>query len=206
MSRPFARGPYAARLEYFSRVLARYGGTSAGTRRLLEVTQGDGSLGVAFRRQGFRVTTLTASDPWPRVEFPGFDVVCCCDVLDNRRQALVLLGQVGGALCPGGVLLYGSVRRQSRTAWLTRRDLLDPTEVEGVLRREGLAHGKLVRLEDGGTGLVGYAASAVRILGSIPEPSGRWCYDPITARWTFLPRAGDRSTNPNLRSAPELAE
>ena len=94
MPRPFARGPYAARLEYFRRVLAKYGGTSAGTRRLLEVTRGDGVLGVAFRRQGFRVTTLTASDRWSRVEFLGFDVVCCCDLLDERRGALVLVRQV----------------------------------------------------------------------------------------------------------------
>jgi len=185
MSRPFARGPYAARLEYFRRVLARYGGTSAGTRRLLEVTQGDGFLGGAFRRQGFRVTTLTASDPWPRVEFLGFDVVCCCDVLDERRGALVLARQVARALRPGGVLLYGSVRRRSRAAWLMRTRPLDPPELERALRREGLAHGELVGLEDGGAGLVAYAACAVRILGSSPEPSGRWCYDPDTARWTF---------------------
>jgi SAM-dependent methyltransferase len=184
MSRPFARGPYAARLEYFRHVLARYHGTTAGTRRLLELTQGDGSLGSAFRRQGYRVTTLPASAPWPRVEFPGFDVVCCCEALDDRRRSL-LVRLVARLLRPGGVLLYGSVRRRPRAPWLGSGHLLDPNELERALRREGLAPGELVGLEDGRPGTAAYAASAVRMLGSIPEPSGRWCYDRLTERWTF---------------------
>lgn len=207
MSRPLARGPYAARLDYFRQVLARYHCTPAGSRRLLEVTRGDESLGSAFRRQGLRVTTISSSAGWPRAKLQEFDVVCCCDLLDERRRSLVLVSQVAGSLRPGGLLLYGSVRRRSGGAWLTRTHLLSPAELERVLRREGLGPGQLVRLEDGRAGLEAYAACAVRILGTAPEPTGGWCYDPVTARWTFLPGAATaRDTDPNPLSAPELAD
>jgi hypothetical protein len=77
------------------------------------------------------------------------------------------------------------VRRRPRVPWLTRALLLEPAELERSLHREGLAPRDLVRLENGTAGLVAYAACAVRLPGTMPEPPGRWRYDGVSGRWTF---------------------
>lgn len=206
------------RFAYFRGVLARQLGTSPSGLRVLDIGCGGGFLAEEFATLGCRVTGV---DPSPasidaarahaarrglRVDYrvgageelptpdAGFDVACCCDVLEHVSDVDRVISETARVLAPGGLYLFDTINRTRASRlfaikavqqWrLTRLTdvafhawdmFITPAELAATLERHGLAVGET-------TGL-GARATPLTVLRSLASARlGRITYGELSRR------------------------
>jgi 2-polyprenyl-6-hydroxyphenyl methylase/3-demethylubiquinone-9 3-methyltransferase len=169
------------RFAYFHEVLRQRFGASHGPLSVLDVGCGGGLLSERFASIGCAVTGIDRSLPTLAAarehaqaagldidyrpgdahtlpfDAAGFDVVCCCDVLEHVADVDRVVGEIARVLKPGGVFFFDTINRTWRSKllaiklaqdWpLTRlvpRDVhvwtqfIRPSELAASLERHGL--------------------------------------------------------------------
>jgi 2-polyprenyl-6-hydroxyphenyl methylase / 3-demethylubiquinone-9 3-methyltransferase len=206
------------RFAYFRDVLARHFDARLAGLRVLDIGCGGGFLAEEFAGLGCRVTGV---DPSPvsigaarahaaglglRIDYrvgtgeelpvpdAGFDVACCCDVLEHVSDVDRVISETARALRPGGLYLFDTINRtwtsrliaikvmqQWRLTRLTDVAIHDwdmfitTAELTGMLRRHGLVPGEI-------TGLGARAKPLVVLRGLADARRGRISYGEFSRR------------------------
>ncbi len=206
------------RFAYFRGVLARRFGTELSGLRVLDIGCGGGFLAEEFATLGCRVTGV---DPSPasisaarahaaqrglRIDYKvgageelpapdaGFDLACCCDVLEHVSDVGRVISETARVLEPGGLYLFDTINRtrvsklfaiKAVQEWrLTRLTdvafhawdmFITPAELAAILEGHGLALAET-------TGL-GARATPLAVLRSLASARlGRITYGELSRR------------------------
>jgi 2-polyprenyl-6-hydroxyphenyl methylase/3-demethylubiquinone-9 3-methyltransferase len=206
------------RFAYFRGVLARQLGTSPSGLRVLDIGCGGGFLAEEFATLGCRVTGVDPSSAsidaarahaarrGLRIDYrvgageelpapdAGFDLACCCDVLEHVSDVDRVISETARVLAPGGLYLFDTINRTRASKlfaikavqqWrLTRLTdvafhawdmFITPAELAAILERHGLAVGET-------TGL-GARATPLTVLRSLASARlGRITYGELSRR------------------------
>jgi len=206
------------RFAYFREVLARQIGTSPSGLRVLDIGCGGGFLAEEFATLGCRVTGVDpsrasidaarahAARRGLRIDYrvgageelpapdAGFDLACCCDVLEHVSDVDRVIAETARVLEPGGLYLFDTINRTRASKlfaikavqqWrLTRLTdvafhawdrFITPAELAAILERHGLAVGET-------TGL-GARATPFAVLRSLASARlGRITYGELSRR------------------------
>lgn len=209
-----AEDVHSIRFGYLMQVLSERWPRPVRMPTLLHVSRGAGPLAGKLARVGLDVTAIRLQDTsleslCQRLagRAGAFDVVYCCDLLEQVDDWSATVGELARLLRPGGIFFYSVAAPAPRSGgWLDRlarwwlgdrTESVAPSDLHAILRRDGLLPQRLVGLGHGvsrpamsraaRSGAVSYMGYAFRRGSRALEAEGRrrsrttaehWVYDP----------------------------